>query len=68
MLCPVCDGKTLVMGGNGTYVEKRAVNRCRKCKDCGLKFPTKEKIDYAALPREILEKIHEKTEVSRVKI
>ena len=39
MTCPVCDGKTFVVDSR-KYCDH--VQRFRKCKECGYKFPTVE--------------------------
>ncbi len=43
MLCPICDGETIVSGSAG---DETSVLRRRKCKSCGYIFMTIEICSY----------------------
>ena len=53
MECPFClHEQSAVVRGHGLIAES-AVHRRRECASCGRRFPTKERVDFECLEREL---------------
>jgi hypothetical protein len=53
MECPFCrHEQSAVVRGHG-LIQEAAVHRRRECARCGRRFPTKERVDYECLAKEL---------------
>ncbi len=53
MICPSCNGETIVVNARVPKDIKYTVHRKCMCKDCGFSFKTTEKIIFTTLPNSI---------------